>query len=174
VRSVVEAEAQPIGLDQVFTARGGNRRWRWGSFHDVRLLSDLLWVLRVTTGSWPRGLPKSADVRRAGRGRPARTGPSRGEAAMAGRATSRHELADLMRQLRLPARTLDRLGTAAAGRWENAVEVLFIALRSRAALITARERAELRTVLGALNMLLMLAHSPGDKAPSRHLFGRKR
>lgn len=89
-------------------------------------------------------------------------------------ASGYRELADLMRQLRLPARALDRIGAAAAGRWENAVEVLVIALRSRAALITAQERAELRTVLGALNMLLLLSRSPGDKAPSRHLFGRKR
>jgi hypothetical protein len=74
------------------------------------------------------------------------------------------ELAEAMR--RLPGRFADRLsprtveqvrGAAAAGRWEQAVDELIIALHARAEAVTDQEREQLRAVLEALEM-------PGERA----------
>jgi hypothetical protein len=69
------------------------------------------------------------------------------------------ELAATMRALpgrfadRLSASALERItGTAAAGRWEEAVDELITALCARAEAVTDQERDELRAVLEAMNM----------------------
>lgn len=129
-----------------------------GIFRNVRLLSDLLWVLQVTIGPRTRRLPRT-------------------KAAVADPVIGHRELAELMRQLprryaqRLPARTLDRVrAAAAAGRWENAAEILVVALRNRTELITPQERDELHALLSALNMPRTFLH--GRKTPRRLLFPR--
>jgi serine/threonine protein kinase HipA of HipAB toxin-antitoxin module len=81
------------------------------------------------------------------------------DSGMARTRQEQQELAATMRRLpgrfadRLSARALERVtGAAAAGRWEEALDELITALHARAEVITADERAELRTVLAAMNM----------------------
>jgi hypothetical protein len=69
------------------------------------------------------------------------------------------ELAEAMRGLpgrfadRLSARTVEQVrGAAAAGRWEQAIDELIMALDTRAEMVTDQEREELRAVLEALDM----------------------
>jgi hypothetical protein len=81
------------------------------------------------------------------------------ESAMARTRQEQRELAETMRALpgrfadRLSVRTLQQVTVAAAaGRWEEAVEELIIALHVRAEMVTRAEREELSAVLEALNM----------------------
>jgi hypothetical protein len=83
----------------------------------------------------------------------------RQEFAMTRTRQEQRELAETMRTLpgrfadRLSARTLQQVtGAAAAGRWEEAVEALIIALQARTEMVTRAEREELCAVLEALNM----------------------
>lgn len=78
------------------------------------------------------------------------------------------ELAARMRAL--PGRFADRISAytlrqvtdaAAAGRWEEAVEQLVIALHARMERITTGEHAELREVLRALDMPVEIADGLG-------------
>lgn len=106
----------------------------------MRLLLDVLWVLRAAVG-W--------QARYSGPGSAGVTGPGMG----------RRELVQAMRHLpgryadRLGARTLDRIaGASASGQWERAVKVLIAALHTRAQPITLQEREELRALLQALDL----------------------
>jgi hypothetical protein len=89
-------------------------------------------------------------------------GSHRYDRAGAGTALTRQEQRELAVRMRtLPGRFADRLsasaferitGAAAAGRWEQAVEELIIALCARVAPVTHAEHKELRAVLASLNM----------------------
>lgn len=114
-----------------------------GIISRVRLLLDVLWVLRVATGTQSR---------------------YRGSRSTARSTMEHRELAQIMRNLpgryadRLPRRTVNQIqAAAAAGQWEYAVRRLVTRLRWQAAPVNAAERDELRIVLGALDM-------PGDLA----------
>jgi thioredoxin-like negative regulator of GroEL len=81
------------------------------------------------------------------------------ELRMARTRNEQRELAEAMRRLpgrfatRLSAQTMEQVrGAAAAGRWEQAVDELIIALQARAGTVTDQERQELRAVLQALRM----------------------
>jgi hypothetical protein len=83
----------------------------------------------------------------------------RRESGTAGTRQEQRELAETIRALpdrfadRLSARTLQEVTrAAAAGRWEEAVERLIIALQTRAEMVTSAEREEFCTVLEALSM----------------------
>jgi hypothetical protein len=83
----------------------------------------------------------------------------RHELRVAATRKEQRELAEAMRRLpgrfsdRLSARTVEQVrSAAAAGRWEQAVAELVIALRVRAETVTDQEREQLRAVLEALHM----------------------
>lgn len=109
-----------------------------GNLPGVRLLLDVLWLLREATGAQTR-------YRHSGS-----TSMSRAD---------HRELAQIMRHL--PSQYADRLphrahrqiqAAAAAGQWEKAVETLIRALCKQAKAVTVAERDQLRAVLDAMNM----------------------
>lgn len=86
-------------------------------------------------------------------------GQERTELSMARTRSEQRELADRMRRLpgmfadRISARTLEKVTDAAsAGRWEQAVDDLILALHARSEPVTDQECIELHLVLEALCM----------------------
>jgi len=89
----------------------------------------------------------------------AEAGANRSVRVQARTREEQRELAEAMRGLpgcfadRLSARAVEEVrSAAAAGRWEQAVDELIIALHARAEAITDQERGELCAVLAALDM----------------------
>lgn len=127
-------------VDQLFS-RVGNIREGWaGITARVRVLRDVVWVLRVVTGLQGRyrrvGLMSTAMSR-----------------------TDHRELAQIMRNLpgqyadRLPDRARYQIqAAAAAGQWEHAIKTLITVLRRSTKPVTAAERDQLHALMAALNM----------------------